>query len=282
MADAGLKKAFVIGHPVAHSRSPMIHGYWLKQHGVAGSYERIDVDPDDIVHFIRGLPRSGFAGGNVTIPHKEAVFALADRTHQAAELIGAANTLWLEDGQICADNTDASGFAADLDQRAPEWRKSGSVLVLGAGGAARAVLYALKQAGISDIRVANRTVERAQELADRFGPGISAHPFAAVDELSGDVGLVVNTTSLGLNGEGDLPVDVTRLPEGAVVSDIVYIPLQTPLLAAAAARGLKTVDGLGMLLHQAVPGYERWFGRRPQVTDELRALLIADIEGDAP
>ena len=168
MADAGLKKAFVIGHPVAHSRSPMIHGYWLKQHGVAGSYERIDVDPDDIVHFIRGLPRSGFAGGNVTIPHKEAVFALADRTHEAAELIGAANTLWLEDGRICADNTDASGFAADLDQRAPEWRDAGSVLVLGAGGAARAVLFALKQAGFSDIRVVNRTVERARELADRF------------------------------------------------------------------------------------------------------------------
>ena len=281
MVETPARKAFVIGHPVAHSRSPMIHGFWLEKLGIAGSYERIDVAPGAVEAFMRELPDSGFAGGNVTIPHKEAVFRLADRRDAAAELIGAANTLWLEDGKICAGNTDAPGFAADLDQRAPGWRDSRAALVLGAGGAARAILFALKEAGISDIRLVNRTVARARELADRFGAGISAHGWDAVDELAADAGLVVNTTSLGMHGEGGSPMDVARLPAHAIVHDIVYTPLQTPLLAAAAARGLRAIDGLGMLLHQAVPGFERWFGARPQVTEELRALVVADLGGHA-
>lgn len=272
------RKAFVVGHPVAHSRSPIIHGFWLDRLGIAGSYERIDVAPADIRTFLAALPQSGFAGGNVTIPHKEAAFAAAASIDPAAELIGAANTLWLEDGRLCAANTDAPGFAADLDQRAPGWRDAGTALVLGAGGAARAILFALREAGIGDIRLVNRTVARARELADRFGPGISAHGWEAIDELAAEAALVVNTSALGMHGDGDVPVDVSRLPAHALVTDIVYTPLQTPLLAAAAARGLRTLDGLGMLLHQAVPGFERWFGVRPQVSEELRALVVADLE----
>ena len=278
MAEPALTKAFVVGHPIAHSRSPLIHGYWLETLGIAGSYERIDVHPDAIAAFLRGLPGSGFAGGNVTIPHKEAAHRLADRLDEAAQAIGAANTVWLEDGRLVAGNTDAHGFAANLDGLAPQWRKAGAALVLGAGGAARAVLFALKQAGIADIRVVNRTLSRARELADRFGPGVSAHGWQAVDELAGDARLVVNTSSLGMGGKGDMPLDVGRLPDDAVVADIVYVPLETPLLAAARRRGLHGVDGLGMLLHQAVPGFERWFGARPQVTPALRARIVADLE----
>lgn len=280
MADA-VRRAFVVGHPIAHSRSPMIHGYWLAQLGIAGSYERIDVAPTEFGAFIRNLPASGYAGGNVTLPHKEEAFRLADRRDDAAEAIGAANTLWLEDGLICAGNTDASGYGADLDARAPEWRNASTVLVLGAGGAARAVVFAVLRDTNARILLVNRTVERARELADRFGPRVTAHSTEAADELSSQADLVVNTTSLGLSGKGALPLDMERVPEHAIVSDIVYTPLITPFLAAAAARGLTTVDGLGMLLHQAVPGFERWFGRRPQVTEELRSLVVADIEGKA-
>ena len=272
-------RAFVIGHPIAHSRSPLIHGHWLERYGIAGSYERIDVAPQALEGFVRSLPTSGFAGGNVTIPHKEAACRLADRLDAAAQTIGAANTLWLEDGLVCAGNTDAEGFAADLDQRAPRWRQARSALVLGAGGAARAILFALRSAGISDIRIVNRTVARGQELADHFGGGITAHGWEAADELAGDAALVVNTSAAGLKGDGGSALDVSRLPASAIVTDIVYTPLQTPLLAAAAQRGLHTVDGLGMLLHQAVPGFERWFGVRPEVTAELRDRIVADIEG---
>lgn len=281
MAEPAMKKAFVIGHPVAHSRSPLIHGHWLRELGIAGSYERIDVAPQALAGFVRGLPESGFAGGNVTIPHKEAVLELADRIDDAAAQIGAVNTLWVEGGRIHGANTDAIGFSADLDLRAPEWRQAGTALVLGAGGAARAILFALKTAGVAEIRLVNRTVARAQELADRFGPGISAHGWEAADELAAGAELVVNTTALGMHGAGIPPVDVTRLPACAIVADIVYTPLVTPLLGAARKNGLKTVDGLGMLLQQAVPGFERWFGRRPAVTEELRALIVADLAGQA-
>lgn len=285
MVDAAGSKAFVVGHPIAHSRSPLIHGYWLETLGLRGSYERIDVHPDAIEAFLRDLPRSGFAGGNVTIPHKQAALAAADRIDEAAELIGAANTLWLDEGRLCAGNTDAHGFAANLDDQAPQWRARRTALVLGAGGAARAIMFALLQAGFSDIRVVNRTLPRARELADRFGGSVSAHGWEAVAELAGDAGLVVNTTSLGMagagGGEGGPPLDVDLLPAAAIVSDIVYVPLETPLLAAARARGLAASDGLGMLLHQAVPGFERWFGARPEVTPELRARVVADLEGRA-
>lgn len=275
-----MKKAFVCGHPIAHSRSPKIHGYWLRKYGIAGSYEAIDVAPDDAAEFFATLGERGLAGGNVTIPHKEAAFAAAARRDEAAERIGAVNTLWLEDGVLCGGNTDAEGFAANLDERAPGWTRAGPAVVLGAGGAARAVIQALKERGFTDIRVANRTVARAVELADRFGAGVSAHPAAATGELLADAGLLVNTTALGMAGKGgadELPANPEALPRHAIVTDIVYVPLETPLLKAARECGLKTVDGLGMLLHQAAPGFERWFGRRPGVTEELREMIIADM-----
>ncbi|MEP9387102.1 shikimate dehydrogenase [Mesorhizobium sp. KR9-304] len=279
MADMA-KKAFVCGHPIAHSRSPAIHGYWLRRYGIAGSYEAIDVTPEDAAGFFAALGQRGFAGGNVTIPHKEAAFAAAVRRDGAAERIGAVNTLWFEDGVLCGGNTDAEGFAANLDERAPGWTKLGAAVVLGAGGAARAVIHALKERGFADIRVTNRTLARAVELADRFGPDVSAHPVAVTTELLSDAGLLVNTTALGMAGKagaGELPADPQALPRHAIVTDIVYVPLETPLLAAARRCGLKTVDGLGMLLHQAAPGFERWFGRRPEVTEELRGMIIADM-----
>ena len=271
------KKAFVVGHPIAHSRSPLIHGHWLSQLGLAGSYERIDVAPEDLRTFISDMSRNGFVGGNVTIPHKEVVHDLVARRSDAADLIGAVNTLWISDGALHGDNTDTHGFASNLEHYQPGWNSASSALVLGAGGAARAILFALIQSGVADIRVVNRTQTRAQELAHRFGNGVSAHGWDAINELSADVELVVNTTSVGMGGQGSAPLDVSLLRETALVTDIVYTPLQTPLLAAAAARGLRTVDGLGMLLHQAAPGFERWFGVLPSVTDELREIIAADL-----
>lgn len=284
MAEQGMRKAFVCGHPIAHSRSPKIHGYWLRKYGIAGSYEPVDVAPRDAAEFFATLKERGFAGGNVTIPHKEAAFTAAARLDEAATKIGAVNTVWFEDGMLCGGNTDAIGFAANLDEHAAGWAKAGPAVVLGAGGAARAVIQALKERGFSDIRITNRTPARARELADRFGDGVSAHPVQAVDELVADAGLLVNTTSLGMAGKegvGALPANPEKLPRHAVVTDIVYVPLETPLLAAARQCGLKTVDGLGMLLHQAVPGFERWFGRRPEVTRELRDMIVADMASTA-
>jgi shikimate dehydrogenase len=278
---AEMKRAFVCGHPIAHSRSPKIHGYWLQKYGIAGSYEAIDVAPQSAAHFFATLAEKGFAGGNVTIPHKEAAYAAAAQRDEAAERIGAVNTLWFEHGVLWGGNTDAEGFAASLDERAPGWAKAGPAVVLGAGGAARAVIHALKERGFTDIRVTNRTLARAAELADRFGAGVSAHPAAATQELLYDAGLLVNTTALGMagkDGADKLPANPEALPRHAVVTDIVYVPLETPLLKAARKCRLKAVDGLGMLLHQAVPGFERWFGRRPEVTEELRAMIVADME----
>ncbi|RUW18291.1 MULTISPECIES: shikimate dehydrogenase [unclassified Mesorhizobium] len=272
------KKAFVTGHPIAHSRSPKIHGYWLAKYGIDGSYRAIDVVPEDFAAFLKSLGENGYRGGNVTIPHKEAAFALVERRDEAAEAIGAVNTLWLEDGVLWGGNTDGLGFAGNLDDYAPDWAGNGPAVVLGAGGASRAVIHALKARGIKDIRIVNRTLARAQELSDRFGAGVSAHGAGAVGELLADAGLLVNTTALGMHGNETLAADPAGLPDHAIVTDIVYVPLETPLLAAARARGLKTVDGLGMLLHQAVPGFERWFGKRPEVTPELRRMIVADIE----
>lgn len=277
MAEPDLK-AFVCGHPIAHSRSPMIHGHWLKSYGIDGSYTAIDVAPESFAAFVAGLSAAGLRGGNVTIPHKEAAFAAVQRRDEAAEQIGAVNTLWLEDGVLWGGNTDAYGFAANLDHLAPGWAKGDVAVVLGAGGASRAIIHALKQRGLKDIRIVNRTVARADELADQFGAGITAHPPAATAELLGDASLLVNTTALGMHGNEGLPADPAGLPDHAIVTDIVYVPLETPLLAAAKARGLKTVDGLGMLLHQAVPGFERWFGHRPEVTVDLRNLIVADLD----
>jgi shikimate dehydrogenase len=277
MADP-LSRAFVVGHPIANSRSPKIHRHWLQAHSISGSYEAIDVAPADIADFIHGLKEHGFRGGNVTIPHKEVVFGLVERRDEAAEEIGAVNTLWFEDGVLWGGNTDAHGFAANLDEHAPDWFRNGPAMVLGAGGAARAVIHALKQRAVKDIRIVNRTLSRAQELADRFGSGVTAHATAATGQLSPDTGLLINTTALGMHGNEGLSADPALLPGGAIVTDIVYVPLQTPLLAAAARCGLKTVDGLGMLLHQAAPGFEHWFGKRPVVTPALRAAIVADLE----
>ncbi|TPI43565.1 shikimate dehydrogenase [Mesorhizobium sp. B2-9-1] len=273
------KKAFVTGHPIAHSRSPKIHGYWLAKYGIHGSYQAIDVAPADFAAFLKSLGENGYRGGNVTIPHKEAAFAGVARRDHAADEIGAVNTLWFKDGLLWGGNTDGYGFAANLDEHAPGWAVNGPAVILGAGGASRAVIHALKERGIKDIRIANRTLARAEELSRHFGAGVSAHGAGALSELLADAGLLVNTTSLGMHGDATLSADPAGLPGHAIVTDIVYVPLETPLLAAARARGLKTVDGLGMLLHQAVPGFERWFGRKPEVTPELRRMIVADIEG---
>jgi len=279
-----MTKAFVVGHPIKHSRSPLIHGYWLKEHGLVGSYERLDVAPEDFSDFLKSFSGQGFTGGNVTIPHKEAAFAGVDHRTKRAERLGAVNTLWIEDGLLWGDNTDILGFMAHLDQSlGKDWEKAvDTALVLGAGGGARAIVAGLQERSIPQILVANRTLSKAGELVqdlDDDGPSIlQALAWDQIDAALGQAGLIVNTTSLGLAGQPPLELDLGKTPAGAVVADIVYVPLRTPLLAAAEARGLRTVDGLGMLLHQAAPGFARWFGVTPQVTPELRALIVADIE----
>ncbi|MBX3569569.1 MAG: shikimate dehydrogenase [Rhizobiaceae bacterium] len=278
MADRSLR-AFVCGHPIAHSRSPIIHNYWLRKFDIAGSYTAVDVAPAAFPAFADKVRAGSYVGGNVTIPHKEEAFLIVDERDAAAEEIGAVNTLWVEDDLLKGSNTDAHGFAANLDDRAPGWDAvDRPVVVLGAGGAARAVLFALKNRGFRDVRVMNRTASRAESLAAHFGPTVSAHGLDAAGELLVDAGLMVNTTAAGMHGEPELGVDLGRLPDDALVTDIVYVPLETPLLAAARRRGLRTVDGLGMLLHQAVPGFEQWFGIRPTVTAELRQLIVADLK----
>jgi shikimate dehydrogenase len=271
-------KAFVCGFPIAHSRSPMIHNHWLKALDLPGSYERVEVTPEAFSAFIAQIPSGAFVGGNVTIPHKEAAFQLVDRRDEAAEAIGAVNTLWMEGATLWGGNTDAYGFAANMDAKAPNWADCEAAAVLGAGGAARAIIYALRQRGIRSIRVVNRTLPRAEALAAHFGDTVSAHPEADLNDLLPDAGLVINTTSLGMRGTPGPKLDLTRVPSTAVVSDIVYVPLETPLLAQARQQGLRIVDGLGMLLHQAVPGFERWFGRRPDVDQALFDLVASDVE----
>ncbi|WP_105422127.1 shikimate dehydrogenase [Neorhizobium sp. T25_27] len=283
MADSRetfLVNAFVTGWPVKHSRSPLIHGYWLKKFEIAGTYRPEAVTEADFPAFIQSLKdgSSGFRGGNVTIPHKELAFKLADRPDDLAEELGASNTLWMEDGLLHATNTDGHGFTANLNDRHSGWDKIGRAVILGAGGASRAVIQAIRDRGISEIHVVNRTVSRAEELADRFGPKVHAHPVEALDEVMSGAGLFVNTTSLGMDGSEALKIDFSPLASGAVVTDIVYVPLKTPLLVQAEEQGFATVDGLGMLLHQAVPGFEKWFGRRPVVDKILRDLVIADME----
>lgn len=271
-------RAFVCGHPIVHSRSPLIHNHWLKKYDIAGSYERIDVAPEDFAQFIAGLADRGFAGGNVTLPHKEAAAALVSRRDEPATIIGAVNTLWFEDSVLCGSNSDAYGFSAYLDQAAPDWRQGRVATVLGAGGASRAIVHALQTNGYKDIRIVNRTLPRAIELADHFAGGATAHGWQAIAELLPDTDLLVNTSALGMAGKDSADIDLSPLPDRTIVNDIVYVPLRTPLLADAERRGLKTVDGLGMLLHQAVPGFELWFGRRPEVTAELHAEAVADLE----
>ena len=273
-------KAFVVGHPIRHSRSPSIHGHWLREHGLAGAYERVDVAPEDFEKFFRTFPERGFRGGNVTIPHKEAAFRLAHDTTERARRLEAVNTVWIEDGRIHGDNTDVTGFVASLDQALGPW-SAGTALVLGAGGAARGVIAGLLEREFKRIIVANRTDGKAQELV-RFAPDrIESTAWRNIPEGLRGADLLVNTTSCGMAGHPPLDVDISPLPDHAVVTDLVYVPLETALLAQARARGFRAVDGVGMLLHQAAPGFARWFGVTPAVTPELRALIEADIEGRA-
>jgi len=278
-----MAKAFVVGHPIKHSRSPLIHGHWLKTYGLNGSYERIDVAPVDFGDFLRGFHAQGFAGGNVTLPHKEAAFLGVGRRTERAQRVGAVNTLWIEDGVLWGDNTDALGFIGNLDATlGTGWERDvETALVLGAGGAARAVVAGLQDRPLKRIFVANRTGSKAEDLARDLRPGssvpIETSAWEALGRVIPHAQLIVNTTSLGMAGQPPLAIDLSRAPRNAVVADIVYVPLETPLLAAAAEENLRTVDGLGMLLHQAVPGFRRWFGVTPEVTPELRTLILADI-----
>jgi shikimate dehydrogenase len=272
--------AFVIGDPISHSRSPLIHGYWLKQAGIDGSYDPVQVAASDLPSFVAALKHgsSGFTGGNVTIPHKEAVLDLVDQVDEIACQIGAANTLWLEQGRLMATNTDSHGFAANLDENAPGWDNGTTAVVFGAGGASRAIIHALLARDFQSVHIVNRTVDRARALARNFGPRIIAHGSEHLQDVTRGADLFVNTTSLGMEGTEVPDIDFSVMAENALVTDIVYIPLETPILAMAKRQGLRTVDGLGMLLHQAVPGFEKWFGATPEVTPELRRLIIADME----
>ena len=274
-----MRTATVIGWPISHSRSPLIHGYWLKRYAIEGVYERRPVRPEELPEFVNLLRRGEFAGSNVTVPHKEAVLALVDDADEIVRAIGAANTLWTESGRVLATNTDAHGFLANLAGAFPDWRRGAGVpLVIGAGGAARAVLYSLKDAGCEHIRLTNRSPGRAQDLARHFGPGIELVDWNERAASLGDVGLLVNTTTLGMASNAPLELSLDGLPATAIVYDLVYVPMRTPLLIAAEGRGLRTLGGLGMLLQQAAVGFERWFGRRPEVTEELFRLAAADIE----
>jgi len=281
-----MTKAFVVGHPIRHSRSPMIHGHWLAGHGLEGAYEKLDVAPADFPTFVRSFAAQGYAGGNVTIPHKEAAYLAVDRRTPRAEKMKAVNTLWVEDGLVWGDNTDVLGFMAHLDDTLGiGWEQAvDTALVLGAGGAARAVVAGLQDRPIRRILVANRTLTKAEELVrdlDPEGAVLAALPWEEVGGAVAATDLIVNTTSLGMAGQPPLALDLSAARPTAAVADIVYVPLETPLLAAATARGLRTVDGLGMLLHQAAPGFARWFGVTPQVTAELRALVEADLRSKA-
>jgi len=270
-------RAGVIGYPISHSKSPIIHGAWLQRYGVQGEYTAIEVRPEKLESFLRNASREGFVGVNATIPHKEAALALADEVTPLARRIGAANTISFEGDRILADNTDAFGFLENLKDGAPNWRAdSGPAVVLGAGGAARAVVAALIDAGAPELRLANRTRSRAETLAMDIGGPISVIDWPVAAEAMDGAATIVNTTSLGMKGQPPLEIDLSAAPDDALATDIVYVPLITPFLERAQARGLRIVDGLGMLLHQARPGFERWFGRTPEVDDELRHLVLGE------
>ena len=270
-----LRRACLMGHPVAHSRSPMIHGYWLKTLGIDGAYELEDLPPEKFPAFVRELQKNGYVGGNVTIPHKEAAYKAVAQRDAAAEAVGAVNTLWYESGRLVGGNSDVHGFVANLDEQAPGWDIAGCrALLLGAGGAARSAAYVLKQRG-AHVTIANRTASRAEEVAKQFGAVAKA--WSDIPRILAETDLLVNCTSLGMAGKPGLNIDIAALKRSAVVYDIVYVPLETRLLAQARAGRHRVVDGLGMLLHQAGYGFRKWFGGDPLVTAELRALLEADI-----
>lgn len=275
----GFRAAGVIGWPVAHSRSPLLHAYWLKRYGIAGAYLPMPVRPERLADALRGLAALGFAGCNVTIPHKEAALKLVDRVDDVGRRMGAINLIVVEpDGSLSGFNKDGYGFLENLKEAQPGWRgEAGPAVVLGAGGAARSVVCSLIDAGAPEIRLVNRTPQRAQHLAAEFGGPLAVLPWEARDAALDGAALLVNTTQLGMTGAPPLALDLAALPRAALVCDIVYNPLETPLLAAARARGNVAVGGLGMLLHQARPAFEAWFGIAPEITDELRQVVAATI-----
>lgn len=269
--------AGVIGHPIAHSRSPALHGFWLRRYGIKGHYIPMDVAPQDLRQVLDILPKIGFVGVNVTIPHKEAILQIADVVTDRAALIGAANTLiFRKDGRIHADNTDGAGFIANLRQNAPQWNPAaGPAAVFGAGGAARAIVAALIEVGVPEIRIANRTQPRAQALRADFGAKLQIYDWVQAANMLEGAATVINTTSLGMSGKSDFRVPLDGLERAALVTDLVYNPLKTRFLLEAEAKGCSVVDGLGMLLHQAAPGFERWFGQRPEVDEATRQAALS-------
>lgn len=270
------KAVCVIAWPAGHSRSPLIHNYWIKQHKLDAEYRREAVPPDKFAEFVTHLHEHGYIGANITVPHKEPALKLSE-PDERARAVGAANALWYKDGRLRSTNTDVEGFLANLDAVTPGWdRGLSTAVVLGAGGGARAVVYALVTREVGRIYVINRTKEKAQALRNKFGSAVQVAGWDETTGLLGDAGLLVNTTTLGMVGQPPLDLNL-RCPASMVVADIVYAPLVTGLLASARARGLRSADGLGMLLHQAVRGFELWFGIRPEVTPELRALVEADL-----
>ncbi|MBO1075130.1 shikimate dehydrogenase [Roseomonas marmotae] len=274
MISGKAKLAGVLGWPVSHSRSPRLHGFWLQRHGIDGAYLPLPVESGDFPDAVRALAKLGFRGANVTIPHKEAAFALCDEVDQAARRMGAVNTLVFREGRILGSNTDGFGFLESLAEQAPGWAATdGPAVLVGAGGAARAIAAALLDAGCPRLTIVNRSPARAEALARALGGPVEV---STTPPLEG-AALLVNSTSLGMAGQPPLEIDLSPLPAQAVVADAVYVPLETPLLAAARARGLRAVDGLGMLLHQARPGFAAWFGIMPAVDAELRDFVSADI-----
>jgi shikimate dehydrogenase len=278
MSETSAPRAGVVGWPIEHSRSPTIHRYWLKELRIPGNYDKFAVRPGEFPQFADKIGKDGFLGANVTAPHKEAAFEACDRRTAGAEALGAVNTLWREDGRLWGDNTDVAGFLANLDEATPGWdERKRFAIVIGAGGAARGIVHALVSRGFERVAVVNRTQSRAEALAQHFGGSTVAMPWGDLAAELSEADLLVNASSLGMVGQPPLTVDVSALPGRAVVADAVYVPLRTPLIEAARARGLRVAEGLGMLLHQAAPAFVRWFGTRPAVTPALRALVEAEV-----
>jgi shikimate dehydrogenase len=278
MIETYAPRAGVVGWPVDHSRSPTIHRYWLREFGLAGSYERFAVQPSEFREFAARIGRNGLIGVNITAPHKETAYILCDRRTPVADALGAVNTFWRDDGRLWGDNTDVAGFLANMDESAPGWAaRARLAVVIGAGGAARAIIYALISRRFERIVVVNRTQARAEALAAQFGSSTKAVTWAALPAKLAEADVLVNASTLGMIGQPPLAVELGALPDRASVADVVYVPLRTPLVEAARARGLRAAEGLGMLLHQAAPAFTRWFGRQPVVTPALRALVETEV-----
>ncbi len=271
------RAACIIGYPVRQSRSPKLHAYWIKQYGVDGDYRMEEVRPEDFAAFIGNLRGNGYVGANVTMPHKDAAFAMTE-PDERARAVGASNTLWLDGDRLRSTNTDVEGFIGGLDERAPGWdKRTDTAIVLGAGGAGRAIVYGFLERGIRTIHVVNRSRDKAEDMRTRFGSNVHPAGWEDLPRLLKGARLLANSTSLGMVGKEPLVIDIAPMGEGSIVGDAVNVPLETPLLAAAKARGFLTTNGLDMLLHQAVRGFELWFGMRPKVSEKQRQMLVADI-----